>query len=189
MAHKKIGTQLASDIAEKIAKKAFEHLIPALEEQLREVGREAYKRVDDDIDLAKCAEYSMTYKADNPSVVIKLDKDVVWCGDLGFAGYRYSGYGEMTIEDGGLYGRAKPLQDRINELCRARRELWRDLESQLRGKSTKAAMEAWPEAADIIASVALVDVGDTMTRPLEALLSRYIPMLAAPAGTTAGGAA
>lgn len=44
----------------------------------------------------------------------------------------------------------------------------------------KAAMEAWPEAAEIIASAAEVDVGNTMTRPLEALLSRYIPMLAAP---------
>ena len=49
MAHKKIGTRLASDIAEKIAKKAFEHLIPVLEEQLREIGREAYKRIDDDV--------------------------------------------------------------------------------------------------------------------------------------------
>ena len=180
MAHKKIGTQLASDIAEKIAKKAFEHLIPALEEQLREVGREAYKRIDDDIDLVKCAEYGLIDKSEYPGVKIRLDKDVVWCGKLGFVGYRHTGYGEMTIEDAGLYGRAKPLQDRINELCRARRELERDLESQLRGKSTKAAIEAWPEAAEIIASAAEVDVANTMTRPLEVLLSRHIPMLAAP---------
>lgn len=180
MAHKKIGTQLASDIAEKIAKKAFEHLIPALEEQLREVGREAYKRIDDDIDLAKCAEYGMTYKADNPGVRIKLDEDVVLCGNLGFAGYRYSNYGEMTIKDAGLYARAKPIHGRLSALRNAQRDLMRDLESQLHGKSTKAAMEAWPEAAEIIASAAEVDVDNTMTRPLEVLLSRYIPMLAAP---------
>ena len=180
MAHKKIGRQLALDIAEKIAKKAFEHLIPVLEEQLREIGREAYKRIDDDVDLAKCAEYGMIYKTDNPGVRIKIDKNVVSCNDLGFAGYRHSGYDEMTIEDAGLYARAKPIKDRIGELRNAQRELMRDLESQLHGKSTKAAMEAWPEAAEIIASAAEVDVDNTMTRPLEVLLSRYIPMLAAP---------
>ena len=180
MAHKKIGTQLASDIAEKIAKKAFEHLIPVLEEQLREIGREAYKRIDDDVDLAKCAEYGMTYKTDNPGVRIKLDKGEVWCGALGFAGYRYSNYGEMTIKDAGLYARAKPIHSRLSALRSALWELKRDLESQLRGKSTKAAIEAWPEAAEIIASAAEVDVANTMTRPLEVLLSRYIPMLAAP---------
>ena len=184
MAHKKIGTQLASDIAKKIAAKTFEHLIPVLEEQLREIGREAYKRIDDDVDLAKCAEYGMTYKTDNPGVRIKLDKGEVWCGNLGFAGYRYYGYVEISIEDAGLYARAKQIKDRIDELHRVLRDLERDLESQLRGKSTKAAMEAWPEAADIIASVALVDVGDTMTRPLETLLARYIPTLSAP--TTQG---
>jgi hypothetical protein len=180
MAHKKIGTQLASDIAERIAKKAFEHLIPTLEEQLREIGREAYKRIDDNVDLAKCAEYGLCHKDSHPTVKIRLVKDEVVCGDLGFVGYNINRFDYLTIEDAGLYGQAQPIRKRLNELRNAQHGLKRDLESQLRGKSTKAAMEAWPEAAGIIASVADVDVGNTMTRPLDALLSRYIPMLSAP---------
>ena len=54
------------------------------------------------------------------------------------------------------------------------------LQDQLEGRTTKQAIGAWPEAADIIAKIAEVETS-SFTRPLEVLLAKYMPMLPAPA--------
>ena len=188
MRHKKIGKELATSIATAIADKAFEHLLPPAEAALQAIANEAYDRIDAEVDFGKLAGYGFAYKAvDGCTVAIRIvaDKDnylniAAYGRPWGFSTYHYA-----FIEDAGLYARALEAERRLASLMERRNQLHRELCAQLLGKTTKQAIEAWPEAAEIITDTAGIDVECSIVKPLEALLARFIPALPAPQGEPA----
>mgnify|MGYP003589102838 FL=1 len=52
MKHRKIGQELARNIASAIANKAFEHLLPQAQAECRAIADEAYDRIDAELDFA-----------------------------------------------------------------------------------------------------------------------------------------
>ena len=186
MKHRKIGQELARDIASAIADKAFEHLLPQAQAECRAIADEAYDRIDAELSFAKMAEYGFAYRASNggTSKVIRIVADRDNYVDLTTSDrpWGLSTYNCLYIEDAGLYARAKESRQKRERLAVAHKQLRDELQSQLLGQTTKQAIEAWPEAAEIIADIAEVGTESPITKPLEALLARFIPALPAPQG-------
>ncbi len=186
MKHRKIGQELARDIASAIADKAFEHLLPQAQAECRAIADEAYDRIDAEFDFAKMAEYGFAYRASNggTSKVIRIVADRDNYADLETSArpWGLSTYNCLHIEDAGMYARAREARQNRERLAVAHRQLRDELQSQLLGQTTKQAIEAWPEAAEIIADIAEVGTESPITKPLEALLARFIPALPAPQG-------
>ena len=186
MKHRKIGQELARNIASAIADKAFEHLLPQAQAECRAIADEAYDRIDADLNFAKMAEYGFAYRASNggaqKSIRIVADRNNYVDLTTSDRPWGLSTYNCLSIQDAGMYARAHEARQKHARLAAARRQLYEELQSQLLGKTTKQAIEAWPEAAEIIADIAEVGTESPITKPLEALLARFIPALPAPQG-------
>ena len=188
MRHKKIGQELATNIATAIANKAFEHLLPPAEAAVRAIADEAYDRIDAEVDLGKLAGYGFAYKAaEGRGTSVRIVADSNNYLDLATSprAWGFSTYRQVFVNDAGLYARALEAQGRLASLTKRINQLHRELSSQLLGKTTKQAIEAWPEAAEIITDTAGIDVECSIVKPLEALLARFIPALPAPQGESA----
>ena len=186
MKHRKIGQELARNIASAIADKAFEHLLPQAQAECRAIADEAYDHIDAELDFAKMAEYGLAYRAPNGGTTrgIRIVADRDNYVDLTTSN-RLWGLGTYTclsLTDAGMYARAHEARQKRERLAVAHRQLRNELQSQLLGQTTKQAIEAWPEAAEIIAGIAEVGTESPITKPLEALLARFIPALPAPQG-------
>ena len=186
MKHRKIGQELARNIASAIADKAFEHLLPQAQAECTAIADEAYDRIDADLNFAKMAEYGFAYRASNggTSKAIRIVADRNNYVDLTTSDrpWGLSTYNYLSLTDAGMYARAREARQNRERLAVARRQLHEELQSQLLGQTTKQAIEAWPEAAEIIADIAEVGTESPITKPLEALLARFIPALPAPQG-------
>ena len=186
MKHRKIGQELARNIASAIADKAFEHLLPQAQAECQAIADEAYDRIDADLNFAKMAEYGLAYRASNSGTTrwirIVADRDNYIDLTTSPRLWVLSTYNCLSIQDAGMYARAREANRKRVSLSVAQQQLREELQSQLLGKTTKQAIEAWPEAAEIIADIAEVGTESQITKPLEALLARFIPALPAPQG-------
>ena len=185
MKHRKIGQQLADAIAEAIADKAFEHLIPAAKKAVEAVAAEAYSKIYAEINLYRACEYGLVCGGESIAVSIRTnDKKQIQSLTLvaNHKGFRTTGWDEMRLVDNGVYARAKAAHENLDRLCSQKNQLSKELRLQLIGKTTKQALEAWPEAAEIITSVAALDETGDFVKPLETLLAKFLPALPAPAG-------
>ena len=185
MKHRKIGQQLADAIAKAIADKAFEHLIPAAKKAVEAVAVEAYSKIDAEIDLYRACEYGLVREDELIAVSIRTnDEKQIQSLTLvaNHKGFRTTGRDEMRLVDNGVYARAKAVRENLDRLCSQKNQLSKELRLQLIGKTTKQALEAWPEAAEIITSVAALDETGDFVKPLETLLAKFLPALPAPAG-------
>ena len=186
MKHRKIGQVLARNIASAIADKAFEHLLPQAQAECKAIADEAYDRIDTELDFAKMAEYGFAYRASNGgaqrSIRIVADRDNYVDLTTSERPWGLSIYNCLSLTDAGMYARAHEASQKRARLAVAHRQLRDELQSQLLGQTTKQAIEAWPEAAEIIADIAEVGTESPITKPLEALLARFIPALPAPQG-------
>ena len=187
MASKKISWRTANSIADRIANKAFEHLINPKQKMLEAVGAEAFDVLKQHIDLGLLRRFNIVNSNSNMRLKVKCTADgsddstvlIRFETEDGFSSYN----GETpTVTDDGLWQRARDLAGELDVLRRKRNLLYNELKSQLEGKTTNMAIKAWPEAAEIIAQVANINLVGDMTTPLENLLSKYLPMLAAPQG-------
>ena len=184
MKHRKISCKLADDIAQTIADKAFEHLLGPAGKALQAVAREAYAKIEATLDLRAAAKIGLTDQTQ--SVALDIRSSVADRSDItvstGQPGYTTCGWRHIGLINDELYARAAEASTRIQALYKSRLELVRELRAQLAGKTTKQALEAWPEAAEIITSVAGLDSTDSFTKPLETLLAKFLPALPAPKG-------
>lgn len=187
MASKKINWRTANSIADRIADKAFEHLINPKQKMLEAVGAEAFDVLKQHIDLSLLRRFNIVNSNSNMRLKVKCTADgsddstvlIRFETEDGFSSYN----GETpTVTDDGLWQRARDLAGELDVLRRKRNLLYNELKSQLEGKTTNMAIKAWPEAAEIIAQVANINLVGDMTTPLENLLSKYLPMLEAPQG-------
>lgn len=183
MSQSKMTSWEASIIAKKIAEKAFEHLVAPIDERINEYLRSRYRACMVAIGTTPqaMAEYGLGTLADTISVIVIVGDDS-WTEqlkgntdeflslsgfgqDFKFISTSAPGYVSLCTERAPL--RAK--QQALNE----------ELADQLTGRSAKATMKAWPEAAQFIADeFGLGDITREMTKPLENLLAKYLPMLA-----------
>ena len=185
MKHRKIGQELARNIALAIANKAFEHLLPQAQAECVAIANEAYDHIDAELDFAKMAEYGFAYRASNggaQKIRIVADRNNYVNLTTSERPWGLSTYNCLSLTDAGMYARAHEASQKRERLAVAHRQLRDELQSQLLGQTTKQAIEAWPEAAEIIADIAEVGTESPITKPLEALLARFIPALPAPQG-------
>ena len=186
MKHRKIGQELARNIALAIANKAFEHLLPQAQAECVVIANEAYDHIDAELDFAKMAEYGLAHRASNggaqKSIRIVADRNNYVDLTTSERPWGLSTYNCLSLTDAGMYARAHEASQKRERLAVAHRQLRDELQSQLLGQTTKQAIEAWPEAAEIIADIAEVGTESPITKPLEALLARFIPALPAPQG-------
>ena len=187
MSQSKISSWEASIIAKKIAEKAFEHLVAPIDERINEYLRSRYRACMVAIGTTPqaMAEYGLGTLADTISVIVIVGDDS-WIEQL-------KGNTDEFLSLSGFGQDFKFISTSAPEyvsLCaerapfRAKQQaLNGELADQLTGRSAKAAMKAWPEAAQFIADeFGLGDITREMTKPLENLLAKYLPMLAPPQG-------
>ena len=185
MSSKKISKAAADNISARIARKAFEHLIPALTEQVKQLGIEASEKLHGQInapvlrstniirgdnETMRIWVYSRTEDLGNESLKVNLDGP----------GWSSSSRDAVSIVDADLAARASVAVIRLQDLCNKRNALAKELREQCVGKTLKAALAAWPEAADIISDVTDVPLTQGFVSPLENLLAKFLPMLPAP---------
>lgn len=186
MSSKKISKNAAHAISLRISNKAFEHLISPLETQMKELGIEASEKIHAQIDVPLLRRmniingttdvmciwvYSRTEDLGNESQKVNLDGP-------GWSGYSWNA---VSIVDADLAARASAIAVRLADFYKKRNELFLELEAQCTGKTVKAALAAWPEAADIISDVTDVPLTQGFVSPLENLLAKFLPMLPPPA--------
>lgn len=187
MASKKINWRMADSIANRIADKAFEHLINPKQKMLEAVGAEAFDVLKQHIDIGLLRRFNIVDSNSNMRLKVKCTADgsddsavlIQFEAEDGFSTYHCE---TPTVTDDGLWQRARDLAGELDVLRRKRNSLYIELKSQLEGKTTNMAIKAWPEATEIIAQIANVKPASDMTTPLETLLAKYLPMLAAPQG-------
>ncbi len=187
MASRKINWRMANSIADRIADKAFEHLIDPKQKMLEAVGVEAFDVMKQHIDVGLLRRFNIVGSNSNMRLKVKCTADgsddsavlIQFEAEDGFSVYYLE---TPTVTDDGLWQRARDLAGELGVLRHKRNLLYNELKSQLEGKTTNMAIKAWPEAAEIIAQIADINLIGDMTTPLESLLSKYLPMLAAPRG-------
>lgn len=203
MAATVISESKAQDIANIIAREAFNHLLkPLYEEQetlalkllkdhLEEVGitmdqleqvgflRKAQKGRDEELEKT-----NLTFQQEQ--VVLQHDaeddEDPEYIALKIYTGYTTFSYGgRILIENNEKFGQMKKISETIADFRLRKQRLFEEVWVQLKGKSVKRAIENWPQAAPIIRDVMEVGNSVPMTVPLEVLLGKYLPALSAPA--------
>lgn len=182
MSTKKINWHRARDIAEAISKKAFEHLTAPLEQQLEAHAKSLVQATFSEEMLALLFKTKVLDRTENNARVEILPHtyEVPEGHELSLScaiGFRTNTYHELTLYSTEYYELMLPIQKQYHELTAKRNELYETLKGQVEGKTVKAAVAAWPEAAPIIYKVMAIDEPTPMTQPLEVLLARFLPML------------
>lgn len=187
MKHRKIGQQLANDIAAAVADKAFEHLIPAAQKRAEATSRLAYAKLASLFDLEALYKIEVCAKGGTCSIRVRPEGDPS-DGNLTHASisaadvFCFRTWTAPIIDDTPIHEQLVEVRAELARLIKNHAELRKELRLQLIGKTTKQALEAWPEAAEIIASVAALDETGDFVKPLETLLAKFLPALPAPAG-------
>ena len=185
MKHRKIGQQLADDIAAAIAGKAFEHLIPAAQKRAEAISRLAYAKLASLFDLEALYKTEVCGKGGTCSIRVRPEGDPS-DANLAYASisaadvFCFRTWAAPIIDDTPIHEQLVEVRAELARLTRNHADLRKELRIQLLGKTTKQAVEAWPEAAEIIANVAGLNPTDSFTKPLETLLAKFLPALPAP---------
>lgn len=190
MSTKKIKSWNADNIAEKIAKKAFEHLIGPIEQQQQNLARLVYGKINDEIHFSHLISYGVVKDwPDEREITVFIDvyngsgqeqnlyfesrENEPVCTPIGWNQH-------FKYTDDEVFDLASELQERLTPLEVKRHELKNTLKLQLVDKTVKQAVTAWPEAASIIYDIMGVEGPKAFVTPLEELLARFLPMLPAP---------
>lgn len=186
MSSKKISRDNSYTISSKIAEKAFEHLITPLQQQLKELGVEAAKALNAQLDVAQLRQLNIIGEENEDMTIWVYADESHFSQDnrrvtLKGTGWSTSYWYAPRIVDADLHARAFAAAERLGQLCRQRTALEHELRNQCYGKTVKAALAAWPEAADIISKIVDVPLTEGFVSPLESLLAKFLPMLPAPA--------
>lgn len=187
MKHRKIGQKLANDIAQAIAGKAFEHLIPAAQKRAEAISRLAYTKLASLFDLEALYKTEVCDKGGTCSIRVRpegdpSDANLAYVSISAADVFCFRTYTAPIIDDTSIHEQLVEVRAELARLTRNHADLRRELRAQLLGKTTKQAVEAWPEAAGIIADVADLDETGAFVKPLETLLAKFLPALPAPAG-------
>ncbi len=188
MSQTKMNDWETASIARRISEKAFEHVIGPIDNKINELLRAGYANTLSLLGVSPSilAEHGIGELTDKISVEIKVDGQIheeKINGDTGeFISTRRYGCDFIFVESA--------ITAKYVELClerapsrNQRHALTEELSKQMVGRSAKAVMKTWPEAADFIASYFnIVNPISEMTKPLEVLLAKYLPMLPAPKG-------
>lgn len=191
--HKKIprpehGGGPAAEIAEEISKKAFEHLIPQHERKLDALAIDGYRYVLSKVGVTedlvkKMAEAGLVWLSNvirvdfvdahgnEVTVVVTTEND-----EDKYLSYSHS----ITVQNSAFYDEVVGIRAVLDPLHRQRNDLREAIYDQIAGRSTKEVMAEWPEAAHIVAEIMKLAPPPPMIRPLDALLSKFLPMLPAP---------
>ena len=190
----KINANQAENIGYKIAEKAFEHLMDPIDKALSDVGQEAYDKFAAQVDVALLIKFHLLNEVSgiHSMAVIVTNAEEANVRNQLRINFKNSqplagnapGYEEIMIYDPELFERGQNLQSRWNELHNKRSALRHEVVGQCRGKNPATLVKAWPEAEDIIREV-ITDMPANISGvsvPLENLLAKFLPMLAAPKG-------
>lgn len=186
MSTKKIKWHEARNIGQKIARKAFAHILDPLEAEYKRAAQGVYNFTLAEIGLTPARLMELGLCTDGSSVTITLSNgngneiEVHYdAPDKELKVIRPYGYNGFNIESETLYHQMVSILSRLKPFTDKRDALADELQSQVDGKTVTQAMKNWPEAADIIADIMQVGV-PAMTIPLEQLLARFLPALPAP---------
>lgn len=186
MKHRKIGQKLADDIAQAIADKAFEHLIPAAQKRAEAISRLAYAKLASLFDLEALYKTEVCGKGGTCSIRVRPEGDPsdanIAYANISADVFWFRTWTAPIIDDTSIHEQLVEVRAELARLSQKYTDLRRELRAQLLGKTTKQAVEAWPEAAGIIADVADLDETGAFVKPLETLLAKFLPALPAPAG-------
>lgn len=186
MAATLITKHIALQIAEKIAEKAFEHLILPLEREKQAMFHEYLAEIyglfsEDQLDAMErvgILEYnehvglSFHGSEDTKQLTCKMPKKHLTPGNWNNT---FKVFGEDR------YVRASALQSRLRDMEQRQNAMRNELQAQMTGKTAVKIVELWPEAGEIIKEVLGDDYRDGgVTAPLEVLLARFLPALPAP---------
>ena len=187
MASKKINWNLANSIAHAIAEKAFEHLVKPLEKALEDIGTEAAEIVLEQINPDVLIRLNIVKENSAPKpIMIRCADDESKDSALAVPatlGFTLMGWENIeTIVPDEMWNRANDIARQLTSLCSKRQEMSYEMQQQLTGTTTAAAIKAWPEAESIISDVAGLIGSGNFTVPLDNLLAKYMPLLPAPQG-------
>ena len=184
MASRKINWRMADLIGDAIAEKAFEHLIKPKQDALAAIGREAFAHITTRVDVSVLQELNIVGANGQLQFDIRCQADQSNDNSVRVfvEGFTITGWNVPCVVDDDLWSRAYEISNELKTLRLKSCALSTELKQQLEGKTTTAAMKAWPEAAEIIANITGTSLNNGFTVPLDSLLSKYLPMLAAPQG-------
>lgn len=184
MSSKKITWRFSRSIAERIANKAFEHLIDPIEAPMKDIARKVIDEAN--IDWKTLHEHKIVTESLGSAVAVDIlphsytvpegHEIVVWV-EYPYNTHRYD---NMRFFDDAAYDQLIDLQKRRNALVEKREALNTEIIAQIEGKTVNVVCKAWPEAEQIIKLTMGIGDGVSITRPLEDLLKRFLPMLPAP---------
>lgn len=190
MSQSKMTWWEAQKIANSIAEKAFEHLLGPIDKKINAHLRECYHRLVPAAVKETVLKYQVSSASNRITVSVLTDKGgdeegrwkEVLTGDADefLQSGRYSSDFEFqSVDETPLYSALCTERAPLRAQALA---LSTELTEQLTGRSAKAAMKAWPEAAGFIAEAFGITSHVEMVKPLEVLLAKYLPTLAAPKG-------
>lgn len=186
MSKHKINSSEAVSIANKIADKAFEHLIEPAEGRLQDLLEDAYWKIAGNWDQATI-ESLTKHRALHTGNKIEI---YVTDGKHG-ANFDLKGdnlvckgsYGsDLIVSDANLLDKLQELSSELKQLRVKRNNLHFELVAQIAGRSAKSVIENWPEAETFVKDEFPEKTVDkpVMTTPLETLLGKFLPALPAP---------
>lgn len=189
MSKTKIQWHEASRVADRIADKAFEHLLkPFVEEEQRLMGR-AYDKVISTLDVPLLLRHKLLKETEHVQIQNAATEDIIGTLEAVEGGTKLLCnnvyYDRLVIDDAADIEALEALSARKHPVQQARNALYEELRRQIEGKSAKHVMKTWPEAAPLVADYFCMDpatgADTSMVTPLETLLSKYLtPLLAAP---------
>lgn len=180
-----IKTYEANALAQAIATKAFEHVFPSLERELTRKAEDFYTAFLGEENIERFIKAGILVQ---PSGLIKMfnsEGDLLAVKAVKFDDNRmpssYKGIeliltDEQVEETRELFAAYEDISDRIKRLAA-------EIKGQVTGRTVKAVMNAWPEAAHVIATTLHVDDAtvSSLDTPLSSILTRFMPALPAPA--------
>ena len=183
MSSTKITQREAWSLSDKIADKAFEHLLEPWNKKEQELGKEVYAQIVEAIGgdkvVAAMAAYNVIEFTDQITIDVcdgTNDERINFKRD-NLINTRWN---RMRLINGNLYERAAEINKTQQSLRLKREALRKTLEVQMTGKSMKSIIKAWPEAESVLNAYFGQVTDSTLVAPLEVLLARFLPMLAAP---------
>jgi hypothetical protein len=190
MSATKIKYYEASDLGHRIARKAFEHLTAPHEAVVDEFVKGVYDGIIEHVigagNIAKFVSAGVLVQNAGSSLNFVTGTDSVACAVKGEMLVRPAGYSNpFQVDD-------ETVSLEYFRVCEPLQALWikqaalaQEIKEQVTNKSAKHVMKVWPEAATIVAEFFNIDIDGkdkSMTSPLDQLLSKFMPLLAAPQG-------
>lgn len=201
MGQRKITWQEAAAIANKVADKAFEHLLPPLEKKLGVAAERAYDKKVKELGLTPkmvealleaevlddgCYECRVDFKRGEASNFVTVGQGARWSNGRyvpASADARKLVSSSLTISDADLADEVLTILDEISPLREKRSGLKSEIQDQLTSKSAKQVAAVWPEVAPFVNDYFNIKngPGETMTSPFSDLIAKYLLALPAPA--------